>query len=165
MNASVRHPVAVLKERPFDGPLRILPVDWSAERTPSIAEILDAQADLPQGFRERCVARVNHELVPRAMWPYVRPKPRCGGKAIDVVVIFALPLGDGRGGGGSGGARKNPIASVATIAVLLAAAAVSGGALAPLSAALGPTTIGAAVAGSAIGIGGFFETSALRALV
>jgi len=40
----LRHPVAVLKERPFDGRLRILDVDWSKPITPSIADILDAQA-------------------------------------------------------------------------------------------------------------------------
>jgi len=168
MNAPLRHPVAVLKERPFDGPLRILPVDWSAERTPSIAEILGAQSDLPPGFRERCVARVNGELVPRAMWPHVRPKPCCvrGGKPIDVVVIFSLPLGNGGGGGSSGGssggARKNPLTSVATIAVLLAATAVTAGAAAPLlGASFAASTVGAAIAGTAIGIGGALAIAAL----
>src|SRR5579859_4530125 len=100
MNAPLRHPVAVLKERPFDGRLRVLPVDWSAERTPSIAEI--AALHVPQPFRDQCVARVIDEFVPREMWHLVRPKPCCirGGKVIDVVVIFTLPLGNSGGGSG-----------------------------------------------------------------
>jgi hypothetical protein len=64
MNAPLRNPTAILKQRPFDGRLRVLDVDW--ERRPSIAEILAAQADLPQNFREQCVARVVDDFVPRA---------------------------------------------------------------------------------------------------
>ena len=160
------HPVAVLKERPFDGRLRRLEVDWS--RAPSIAEILDAQEDLPQHFRDHCIARVIDEEVPREMWRYVRPKP-CSvrnGKVIDVVVIFSLPLGSpgggGARGGSGGGAKKNPIATVATIAVLLAATVVSAGALAPLDAGLlGAGTIGAHLAGAAISLGGALAIAAL----
>jgi hypothetical protein len=168
MNAPLRHPVAVLKERPFDGRLRRLEVDW--DRAPSIAEILDAQEDLPQGFRDRCVARVVDDIVPREMWRYVRPKPCCirGGKVIDVVVIFSMPLGGpgagGARGGSGGGAKKNPTATVATVAVLLAATVVSAGvlgALGPGFAALGAGTVGAHLAGAAIGLGGGIEFRAL----
>ena len=168
MNAPARHPVAVLKERPFDGRLRILPVDWTAERMPSIAEILDAQDDLPDGFREGCVARVIDEIVPRAAWHLVRPKPCCvrDGKVIDVVVTFALPLGNPGSGGSGGGAKKNPGATVATIAVLLAASAVSFGALGP--AGLGIAGLGAgpaaSLAAAGIGMGGAIEVSALRTI-
>ena len=170
MNTPLHHPVAILKERPFDGRLRVLEVDWSRDdRLPSIAEILDAQEDVPQGFREDCVARVNGELVPRLMWPYVRPKRGCriaSGETIDVVVTFTLPLCGG--GGGSGGAHKNPIVTVASIAVLLAATVVSAGAFEPLAASLGAVgyfgagTTSAALLGAGVGIGGAIEISALK---
>jgi hypothetical protein len=165
MSAPLRHPVAVLKERPFDGRLRRLEVDW--DHAPSIAEILDAQEDLPQGFRDRCVARVVDAEVPRAMWRHVRPKPCAirNGKVIDVVVIFSLPLGGpgagGARGGSGGGAKKNPTATIATVAVLIAATVVSAGALAPLGPAFAAGAIGARLAGAAISLGGGIESRAL----
>jgi len=173
MNAPLRHPVAVLKERPFDGRLRILSVDWAAERTPSIAEILDAQSDLSINFRAMCVARVNGELVPRELWHLVRPKRN---PPLDVVVTFTLPLGNpgGSGGGGSssGGGHKSGMqtaATVGTIAVLLAATAISAGALGPLAASLGATggflgasSVSAAILGAGVGIGGNIERCALE---
>src|ERR1700678_2164117 len=100
MNAPLRHPVAVLKERPFDGRLRILPVDWAAEVMPSIADILAAQKDLPARFVEGCIARINGERVPRPLWHLVRPKPAA---KVDVVVDFLMPLGNSGGGGRSAG--------------------------------------------------------------
>ena len=169
MSAPLRHPVAVLKERPFNGRLRRLEVDWN--NAPSIAQILDAQDDLPQGFRESCVARVIDEIVPREMWRYVRPKPCCirDGKVIDVVVVFSLPLGNSGGGGaglgGGGHAKKNPVVTVAAIAVLLVGAAVSAGALGALAPGLAPLlgagTFGAHVAGALIGLGGALAIAAL----
>lgn len=166
MNAPLRHPVAVLKERPFDGRLRVLKVDWV--RSPSIAEILDAQQDVPQSFREQCAVRVIDELVPREMWRYVRPKPCCirDGKVIDVVVTFYLPLGNPGGGSSGGGAKKNPVATVATIAVLLAATVVSAGALGPVTGGfLAAGTVGASVLGAGVGIGGGIEVSALTGTI
>ena len=168
MNAPLRNPVAVLKERPFDGRLRVLQVDWS--RAPSIAEILDAQADVPDNFRERCVARVVDEIVPRVMWRYVRPKPCCirNCKVIDVVVIFSLPLGNGGGRSGSSGGAAKKIRSRRWRPSRCCSPPprVSGGALAALGpgfAAFGASTIGANIAGAAIGIGGSLESLRLAA--
>jgi hypothetical protein len=146
--------IAVLKERPFDGRLRRLEVDWNA--APSIAEILDAQDDVPDYFRERCVARVIDELVPREMWRYVRPKPYAirDGKVIDVIVIFSLPLESGGGGGQS--STKNTIATVASIAVLLTAVAIQPW----LASIVGPTFAAIGTAAFAIG-----ATLAIHALV
>lgn len=162
MNAPVRHPVAVLKERPFGGRLRVLDVDWS--RLPSIADVLDAQ-EVSAEFRAQCVCVVNDEIVPRAMWRHVRPKPCCirAGKVMDVVVIFRLPLGDGGSGGArGGGARKNPVATVASVAVLLAATALTAGAAAPLlGAGFGASTIGASLLGAGVGLGGSLAVASL----
>ena len=157
MNAPLRHPCVALKERPFDGRVRMLPINWLSGQTVSIAEILASQSDLPLHFHERCVARLDGEIVPRAMWPHVRLKPLI---TRDVTVVFSLPLGNGgRGGGSGGGGSKNPLASVAEIAVLVAAAAVSGGALG--FAGFGAGTVGASLAGAAIGIGGALAVAAL----
>ena len=108
MNAPLRHPLVRLKERPFDGLVRVLPVVWSA--APTIAEILDAQADVPPRFRALCVARINGELVPREMWRYVRPKREL---AIDVIVTFTMPVHGGGGGGGGGAAMFTVVLQVA----------------------------------------------------
>ncbi|HXF88293.1 MAG TPA: hypothetical protein VNK48_08075 [Xanthobacteraceae bacterium] len=106
-------PLAVIKERPFDGGVRILPIDHAL----SIADILAAQRDLPAVFVENCEAQINGEPVPRVMWPRVRLRSAPGR---DVVVTFTLPLAGG-GGGGGGGIGK-VLRSVAAIAVLLVAA-------------------------------------------
>jgi hypothetical protein len=71
MTAPLRHPLVAVKERPFNGRLRILDVGWNDR--PSIADILEAQTDLSQRFRDGCIARVNGVPVPRAWqskgWP------------------------------------------------------------------------------------------------
>jgi len=152
MNAPLRHPLAIFKERPFDGPQRIMPVSGAA----SIAEILAAQPDLPRWFNETCVARIDGHLIPRETWHRVRLKP--DGRA---QVVFSIDL---KQGGGSRGGSKNTFATVASIAVLLTAAAISGGAAAPLlGAEFAAGTIGANVAGAAFGIGGALAIAGLSA--
>jgi hypothetical protein len=136
-----------------------------APRMPTIAEIV-ADTDLPAGFASYGEARINDVLIPRALWHLTRPRYRPG---VDLVVSLTVPMrgrgGGGGGGGGAdggGGARKNPIALVASIAVLLVAAAVSGGALAGLlGAAFASGSIGAVVAGAAVGIAGSLAIAAL----
>jgi len=153
MTAPLRHPLVVLKERPFDGRVRILPVGRAGQ---TIEQIFAAQTDLPPKFAERCVARINDQVIPREMWSRVRLKADPGR---DVVVTFALPV---RSGGGGGGGHKNTFATIAMIAVMLVAAAVTGGAAAPLlGSSFAAGTVGASVLGAAIGIGGALAISAL----
>jgi hypothetical protein len=120
--------VAVFKERPFDGRVHINPIAV-CDRMPTIREIIANAPELPEGFGEYCRAHINGDLIPRVVWHVVRPRPH---STMDIAVTFTVPLQGGGGGGSSGGAHKNPLASIASIAVLLVAAAVSGGALAPL---------------------------------
>lgn len=145
---------AVAKERPFDGRLHVLPFDG---RRLSIADALASIEDLPADFADRCVARVNGEIVPRHMWKHVYPRDN---PFVDVAVTFTLPMRGGRGG--QGGGNKNVLATIATIVVLLAAAAVSGGALAGVTGGfLAAGTVAASVAGAAVGIAGSLAVAAL----
>lgn len=154
----------VWRERPFSGALhsRVLPL---ASRIPTIAEIVAAEHNLPKEFEQIGEVRINGELVPRALWHLVRPR---WNPSRDTVVSLHIPLGHpGGSGGGSGGgqASKNPLGTVLMVAVLLAAAAVSGGALG-IGAAVGgflgiSASVGAAVAGAAIGLGGALAIAAL----
>ena len=158
------------RERPFDGALRrhAVAVDL---RAPTIAEIVAQCEGLPKGFAACGVARINGVEVPRAWWPVVRPRPTAGG---ETVVTLHMPLRGGGGGGQSGGGQsgggsgKNIIGAVATIALVLVAAAVSGGLLAfGAVGATGPTlflgagTFGAKAAAAIIGIGGSLLIGAL----
>lgn len=162
MTAPLKHPVrgisVAARERPFDGRMHtrtIAPGDY----VPTVAEILAGLDEVPAGFASICEARINGELVPREFWHLVRP--RFGG-LYDVAVTFTIPMrGGGSSASGSGGGGKSTLATVATIGVLLAAAAVSGGALG--LAGVGFLSAGAvnAVAGAAVGIGGSLAISAL----
>jgi hypothetical protein len=49
--------ITVIKERPFAGRLRTLPIDWLSGQSVSIGEMIDAEDDLPPRVPERCVAR------------------------------------------------------------------------------------------------------------
>lgn len=134
---------------------------------PTIAEVVASipPEELPRSFNERGddgeylgQVRINGDVISRALWHLVRPRPSRPG--FETVVEILVPL-QGSGGAG-GGAHKNPIALVASIAVLLVGAAISGGALAGV---LGPVfaagTIGATVAGAATGLGGSTNFNAL----
>lgn len=151
-------PLAVLKESPFHGRVRVMPIDVAA--VPTIAEIAAGMGDVPEGFLDHCEARINGDFIPRCHWHHARPRYT---PDRDVVVSFTLPLGGpGGGGGGGGGGGKNTMAMVATIAVLLVAAAVSGGLAAGLlGTAFAAGTVGASVLGAGIAIGGSLAIAAL----
>lgn len=122
-------------------------------RWPTILEIVNGIDGLPRGFAEVCQVRINGELIPRERWAFVRPKLR---QDMPVGVTLHMPL---QGGGGQG---KNILATVATIAVLLIASAVSAGALGLAGfSLLAAGTIGAQVAGAAIGLIGALAIAAL----
>lgn len=147
-------PVSVAwRARPFDGRVHQITID-PYTRPPTLAGILGSLENLPRGFLDIAEVRINGDLVPRQMWPHVRPRPQSGR---DIAVTLTVPLqGDGGGGG-----NKNPLATILTIAVLLTAAAVSGGALG--FGAIGFLSAGAvnAVAGAAVGIAGALLVGAL----
>lgn len=139
-------------------------------RLPTIAEIVATTPDLPRWFDQYGEARINDELIPRALWHRVRPRYRPGRE--DVVRLLTPMqfgggggLGGGSGSSGGGGRSKNPIATIASIAVLLIAAAVSGGALG-IGAAVGgffgtSAAIGGAIAGAGIALAGSLAIAAL----
>lgn len=146
------------RERPFDGALRqVMLAD--AGRPPTIAAILDRLPDLPRGFLDLGNVRINGECVPRSHWALVRPRT---GAPREVAITLHMPIGKSSGGSSGGsGSGKNTVALVATIAVLLVAAAVSGGALGALGVPLIGAGWGASVAGGVIGIGGALTIAAL----
>lgn len=91
-------------------------------------------------------------------WPRVRPK------AGTAVSVYALPMGGRRRGGGGGG--KNTFATIAALAVLAAATAISGGLLGPaglglFGASFAAGGLGATLTGAAVGIVGSLAISAL----
>jgi len=114
----------------------------------TIAEMLGEARDIP-GLG---VYLEGQEILP-GVWHVVTPK---AGTHLAVTV----PV---HGGGGKGGGKKNALAVVASLVVVVAAAAVSAGALAgPLGiAAIGKGTLGAAIAGAAVGVAGNLAIAAL----
>jgi hypothetical protein len=157
------HVPVVWRQRPFVGTPHRRDFDLSIW-SPTIRQIVDSipESELPRGFAELGEVRINGDVQPREIWHIARPRHRPG---FDTVVTLHVPL-TGGGGGGSSGGGKNTGALVASIAVLLVAAVVSGGALGALFPSLagvvGAGTIGASLAGAAIGCGGDLEISALR---
>lgn len=93
---------------------------------------------------DRIFARVfiNDRLIPSAEWEYARPT------AGEFVTVRVIPTGGDGGGGG-----KDALRVVAMIAVVAAAAWVSGGASGLMTGMFAGGTVGAAVAGAAVGIG------------
>lgn len=134
-------------ERPF-GTIKVYGVATGC----TIAEMLADRDDLPPGFDEHGTVRINDIDVPREMWSVVRPKADRPDRPVVVTLHCSL-----RGG--------KWLKTALTIAVLVAAVAVSAGALAPLGATLGiglgAGSVGAAVAGAAIAIGGSLAIAAL----
>jgi hypothetical protein len=140
------------RDRPFGGAFHQHVVPFEG-RPPTVAAILESVPDLPEDLRVVGEVRLDGELLPHDRLDRVRPRMHRGR-----CITLHMPLEHG-GGGGSGQARKNPLATVATIAVLLAAAAVSGGVLGPagvglLGASFAGVSLGAAVLGAATGCGG-----------
>jgi hypothetical protein len=146
------------REAPF-GKIHYAAIE-SAERMPTIFELVSTLRNLPLGFMEAGEVELNGNVVSRKYWKQIRPK--AGGLG-ETCLTLHMPIGDG---GGAGSAKKNTVALVATIAVLLATAAVSGGALGPAGLAIAGSALAggsasAAIAASAIGTGGMVSLSAL----
>lgn len=114
---------------------------------------------LPSDFAERGTVCVNGKEVPRAVWGLVRPKP--SGRTGRIEVTFHLaPMGGSRGGDGT----KNPLATIAAIAITVGAAFVTGGGLAPLlGTAFGAGTIGAYALGAGVSLAGSLIVAGLTA--
>lgn len=148
------------RDRPFDGAChrRLVPFEG---RPPTIAEAIKCVPGLPEEFLLAGEARLNGELVPREWWGKVRPR-----STRDSCITLHMRLLGGGGGGSDGKAKKNPLATVATIGVLLAAAAFTGGlgdviGLSSLGVSFAGGTVGAAVLGAAVGIGGALAVAAM----
>ncbi len=118
------------------------------------AEIIATVPDIDtRRFLESGIFCINGEVVPREMWACVKPKARK-----DIIVTMHMPI---LGGGGEGGS-KDIIRLVASIAILVVATAVSGGAAAGLlGSAFSAGTIGATILAGAISIGGALLLGAL----
>lgn len=122
----------------------------------SIAEIVASVDDLPQMFWERGVVTIDRrdgegsEIVPRAMWRYVRPR---ADSLVPIEVNLWMPPGNG---------GRSIISIVASIAIIAATILITGGALAPF---LGPLfaagAFGAQALAAATAIGASLALSAL----
>lgn len=91
----------------------------------SLEEVARRVPDLPDRFWERGVICVSGEPVAREWWPRVRPRQD---GPLPVSVTLHVPL---RGGGEGGGGSKSTFSLVASIALIAATTAISGGALGP----------------------------------
>jgi hypothetical protein len=110
-------------------------------------EIVEKTPAVPSVFIDHGEVRINGDLVPRDVWRMVRPR---AGRPNETAITLHLQLRK-RANKPAGG--KNTVALVATIAVLLAAAAVSGGLLAPLAASAGFAAPGAGSLSAAVVVG------------
>jgi hypothetical protein len=127
---------------PFLGPVQ----PYAIEPGRTLAEIAAAVPELPPDFAEIGSICINGQPVPAEWWGRIRPRPDAG----DCIVTLHVPLQD-----------SGTLRTVASIAVLVASVAVSGGALGPLAALSIGGISGAALAGGAIGIGGALAIAAL----
>lgn len=89
----------------------------------SLAEMAKRMEGLPPEFARHGSIRINNRPVPREWWGRVRPRPQRAGVPVQITFHMAP-----RGGGEDG--DKNPIATIAQIALLVAAVYISGGGLA-----------------------------------
>jgi hypothetical protein len=105
----------------------------------TILEIVDSIPNLPAHFAERGEVCINGERVPRHMWPYARPRV----DRREVVVTLHCAPGNAK-----------TLELVASVAVLVAAVAVSGGALSFLGPAFAAGSYGAVIAASVTPITG-----------
>lgn len=116
-----------------------------AEAGKTISDILRAIPNLPAEVWTHGVVRIGGELIYREHWDRVRPKPGAT-HFMDVCVEV-------RGGGGGGG--KSILATVLSIALVIAVVAISGGALAGVAGAglfaAGSTSATLLAAGVAVG--------------
>lgn len=170
MNALVKPPVQGIAalwraSASMDGPVHCRPVHAGA-RAPTVAEILDGIPDLPKLFRLRGAVTIgfaddaeSFRVVPRKDWHRVRPRAVPGR---ETMVSIHGPM---HGGGGGNGLKLG-----LSIAVLLAAALVTGGAAGALGITAGFGTTGtlftagsvsASILGATIAIGGTLAIAAL----
>lgn len=155
----------VWRERPFVGELHRREVDL-AGHAPTIAEIVASipEHELPAGFAERgqviMTWRRGEELfeqsIPRAMWPYVRPRRGSTvsvGNRLQGLALVAPPA--------SGNLGKI-LGLVAMIALLVTVAWITGGGLAPfLGGFFAAGKIGALLAATGVALVGQLAISAL----
>lgn len=146
MMVTERDDIAVLL-RPSMFRLDVVP--HTARAGQSIADILSAFPGLPPEVWTHGVVRIGEWEIPREHWH--RVKPKAGTR--HMLRIGVMPAG---GKGGSGG--KNAFALIATIALVVAATAVSGGALAG---AFGTTLFAAGSTSAALAAAGVSIVGAL----
>lgn len=125
----------------------------------SIAELLAALPSLPALFDSTGEVRINGRRIPRHMWRTFWPKG--GTPEHPVVITLHAPL-QGGGGRGSDAARKNPFATIASIALLAITIGITAGLAAPLlGASFAAGTLGAQLLSAGVGIAGSLAIQAL----
>jgi hypothetical protein len=111
------------RDKPFVGKPHAMALPQGFTCAEIIAQVPDIDT---RRFLQEGVFCINGEMVPREMWPFVRPKSR-----EDLLVTLHMPI---RGGGGGG---KDALRIVGAIAILVIASVISAGALSgPTSEAL-----------------------------
>ena len=133
------------RDAPFSGRVHTMALTQGLSCAEIVAKVPHIHT---RRFLQEGVFCINGEPVPRGMWHLVRPKAR-----EDLCVTLHMPI---HGGGGAG---KDALRLVATIALLIVATAISGGALGPqglgvLGSSFAAGTIGAQVLAGAITLGG-----------
>lgn len=121
----------------------------------TIAEIVASVPGLPDDFAERGTVLIGEDLIPRALWPRVRPR---GGDVVPVPVSLFYPMRGGKGGGGAG---KQILGAVASIGLILATSGAAAGAFATAGGLFAAGSTSAKVLSAGIGIAGSLLISAL----
>lgn len=145
----------------YGGPFMGVHGHFLSSEGPTLFELVAGIPDLPAGFMERGDVRVSGHLVPRHLWPFVRPKPSTSGLSTYVTLHLA-PRGSGEGQDGS----KNIIGLVAALALTIATAGIAAGALAGLGgvfAGLTAGSLGAQILAGTVGLAGSLALAALTA--
>lgn len=138
---------AVYRSQPLSDQTRVIMLP----RDRTIAELVElaiTQHGLSTSFRHSGDVRVGGEVIPREYWPRVRLRQ----DKTSIISFHHKIAGSGSGQG------KNPLLTIALIAVLITATLVSGGLLGGVFAA---GTISAQLAGTALLIGGSLAIGAL----
>ena len=117
----------------------------------TLAAMRARMAGLPDEFDRRGVICLNGHPVPRQLWGVVRPKA----PAITEVTFHCPP----QGGGGEGG--KNPLATIASIALMVVSGGVAGGWLATAGGWFAKNSFSALMLAAGVSIGGSLLLSAL----
>lgn len=142
---------------------------WVDERPhgQSILEIVKSVPNLPRDFWTHGVVQINGEIVPKELWPHIRPKPTSA--ELPIAVTLHRTLGAPGGGGGSGSTAKSVIGLVAALALVIVTAGLASGVLLPvlgLQALAAPVFLGITggqILAGVVGIAGALAISALTA--